>query len=584
MEEQLLTNEGYFIGAFRPFHKGHYEAIITASKQCKKLFVIASTEDRTGEEEYKIFGLVGQFVVEKYVAPKMPENVVFLYSDKPLLYFLKLIREHDANQRINKNSPNIKVFGGEEEVENYRQICRKNFPFLCFSKLLDFFVLKRVCSGTEVRETIKKNDFEKFSSFMPSVLSKTERQTVFVNFGGKIKQVEKDAEVESLTEKERLPGEVKKNFGLHIKHLENLKPAEATYFISEFKKANIKVTEKIDGMFVRIGWTCFGGLYVETKNGARFYFSKDIPKHLFFLEDLGTLLEKLETNLAPIQETISKTFSFIKHIRSWEFSAEYVPVYDYNIVVYDKEKIQNGALVFYSFVINEKTVKTFDYIKLLTQLNKKVAPVLNLKIYNNPEIILDAKNTNLQTSIKDLEAFTKKNQVDLLKPARTAEIKGLKQNFVKLLSQLGASLLSLKYRGYLGQQIEGFVFHLKNNMLVKVVDLNNFVKLKNDNWFFIDKIEEQELVFKKKINEDPSSLKTELTNLQKAIEETEALFYKDLYSIKNKKVTLPKKIRDTEKNFEIVKNNIDKAWDLLKQEKYTEELVVRLYNLRRLFF
>ncbi len=172
LQESLLTNLlyetsvakiGYFAGAFKPPHRGHWLGITKAASECAHVVVFASTRDRDSGG----FNLEGQKVVKlwtQFLVPVLPANVEVRFTSNPMGNMVDLLKAAD----VNPNDRNTYViYGGEDDIPERRRILARVAPHLLTANRIEFGVVPRVTSGTKVRQDIEKKDLKAFAKELP---------------------------------------------------------------------------------------------------------------------------------------------------------------------------------------------------------------------------------------------------------------------------------------------------------------------------------------------------------------------------------------------------------------------------------
>lgn len=127
-------------GAFKPFHRGHFEVVKRLAKEADEVVILASIADRE-----EMSGFDSYCWIEDWCISFFPTNVRVEYTDKPILYAIKLAHE-------NNNVGNSTLFF-VDEIE-FSQ--RMSMPSV------EYRTLERIdrLSGTEFRKAIREQNKE----------------------------------------------------------------------------------------------------------------------------------------------------------------------------------------------------------------------------------------------------------------------------------------------------------------------------------------------------------------------------------------------------------------------------------------
>lgn len=335
-------------------------------------------------------------------------------------------------------------------------------------------------------------------------------------------------------------------FGKSIIHIEDLKPAQLLKFFKQWNldKQNVMVTEKVDGMFLRIGIDA-GGFYLATKN-TKFYDSAQIPK-LFFFDDIRRYFDLLKAvPYSQIIGLVTKTKP-----ATIELQGEAIPSHDHNIIIYDQNKIGDGIYVVFGVTVNGKSysdrgtlVKIADLLKPRSSVKFYAAPQADISSFEVPNKLIISLEKLIQTHGNFLAS-----------PAKTPEAKELKIKVLALVKKIGMtakqSFLKQPYAPAFGGDTEGYVLALPDGSLVKIVDKNKFTASKDINWKYMGLLQDAERAFGNAIKKNPASIKAELRILEAAVNQIDKDF------IANKQTfTIPRKVVDTEKSMDLLRQKI----------------------------
>ena len=289
-----------------------------------------------------------------------------------------------------------------------------------------------------------------------------------------------------------------------IIHLDELPCEDFIKFLENFESAKgaeeLEISEKIDGQNCSFGLDKDDTLFVKTKKskpiyGLEFYeevkFLGGFQKfHHILLENL-TALPKIK-NLVPLITKTNKDFTF-------QIFGELIPEAHTNTIAYDESKIKNGTLVVFDFKVDGESIleslKRPVIIYMISALNK----VYNWNFIYKPMITLD--NFILEKDIiSDYEKFYIESR-DFISARKKVEYseagfdvdqsnwleksRFLKRKLREVLTQKRVAIKKIFLDSLLENRSsvigdskpEGIIFRdSKNNLLVKLVDKDDFVE------------------------------------------------------------------------------------------------------------
>lgn len=355
-----------------------------------------------------------------------------------------------------------------------------------------------------------------------------------------------------------------KEFGKHIIHIEDLKPNEFLAFLKAWNldKHNIVITEKMDGFFLAFGLES-NSFYLQTKHSK--WTSSEQIADVYFLQSMKryfTLLENI-----PIGSILTpygyKNGDFVR------FSGEAIPSYDHNIVMYDEKHIGDGAFIIYQITIGQNQITDANTI---SEIAGKMQSASQVKFKGNPKVS-HLQNIKIPNKvIVDIENYIKTHGNVLSKPARTDEAKQVKAKIVELIKGLGTKIkskfLAVPYEPAFGGDYEGYVIHLPDGNMVKIVDKDKFTASKEANWLFINQYSNASDTLIRKLKNKEMGLKeaivwfeSELDKIDKEFNANRGIF------------TIGKKIRDTEENGKRMRKILAKLKDLASKGVEAEQVV-----------
>ena len=138
----------------KPVHRGHWELIQRASKNCDKVMVFVSTGDRGGRNgEIGVIGEDIKVLWKQYLMPLLPKNVKVEFVSNPTN------RAFDAFQ----GNDEYYVYTDHEDASRYGVgFLPKNVRVMTFARegVMDI-------SGTKMRQLLLEGRKEEFVSYLP---------------------------------------------------------------------------------------------------------------------------------------------------------------------------------------------------------------------------------------------------------------------------------------------------------------------------------------------------------------------------------------------------------------------------------
>ena len=160
-------------GAFKPFHKGHWDLMKIASENSDKVILFVSLLDREN-----IIGSDMARIWRDYILPVLPPNVsaVFLESS-PVSRIYQILKLRESNPF---SEYKFKIYSDIKDIEkNFNHnIIRGIVPNIADTDIIQCIGIERNkttnITGAKMREFIRNGDFKSFSEFMPDEISKKE--------------------------------------------------------------------------------------------------------------------------------------------------------------------------------------------------------------------------------------------------------------------------------------------------------------------------------------------------------------------------------------------------------------------------
>lgn len=175
---------GFYCGGFKPVHKGHWEAILTASRQCDEVYLVVSSADRRRKDELPILHDTMRHLWDKYIHNFLPENVFFEFSNEPVKTVMEMVGGLNWTAHNNKEDANeIIIFGDKKDLNKiWGDFSKLETVCGVLAKLdrIKLFYTDRICSGTQVREAIINGQKDLVvNTLLPKQWSKRVRNYVY---------------------------------------------------------------------------------------------------------------------------------------------------------------------------------------------------------------------------------------------------------------------------------------------------------------------------------------------------------------------------------------------------------------------
>jgi len=364
-----------------------------------------------------------------------------------------------------------------------------------------------------------------------------------------------------------------KEFGKGITHIEDLKPAQLLALLQQFNLGKgFTVTEKMDGFFMTFGKDQ-SGFFAGTKN-TTWRSAADFPD-LYFLAGLKNYIQRLQT--LDVGGSVQQAFNLPSPPLNVRITGESIPSYDHNIVMYDPSIIGDGVFVIYQMTFDGQQVTDPKEINKWIQIAQTSTTI---KFFTNPQVAWKFKAP--KKIVVDLEKVIAKHGNILSKPARTEEDKILKQAIISKVQQAGMlikqRILKDPYNPFFGGDFEGFVVHMPDGSMVKVIDKDKFTKAKEENWHFIDNMQTAERDFKKNTKGSPENLAAHVQSFENAI----VGIKDDFQANADKYISIARKKQDTIEELKLYARKIAKLKELVKQGQMEPQQIIDLYNKRQI--
>ena len=173
-EEKINHVTGFVGGCFKPFHKGHWLLVKTASAECDEVMVFVSLKDRKRDkDEHEISGEVMSEIWERFIIPIVPSNVKVQFSEqspvKDIYVSLALVeRSGTSNQKF-------VIYSDPDDMSRYTD---KKLALFCPRFVREGLVstrsiprqLTNLISGTSMRRFVQQLQIDAFIKGLPEPL------------------------------------------------------------------------------------------------------------------------------------------------------------------------------------------------------------------------------------------------------------------------------------------------------------------------------------------------------------------------------------------------------------------------------
>jgi hypothetical protein len=155
--------------ACRPFHKGHYNLILKAFKENKRIKCFVSNVDRRRKDEVPIYANTMRHIWDTLITPLLPENLELIYCNNPIKTVWDYLDECSKEEISDENT----IYGDVEDIKT--RFPEENFdkyvPDLFQDKLIKTCSVPREetenISGTLMRQWLAEDDYNRFCMGLP---------------------------------------------------------------------------------------------------------------------------------------------------------------------------------------------------------------------------------------------------------------------------------------------------------------------------------------------------------------------------------------------------------------------------------
>lgn len=147
---------GIFPGAFKPPHKGHYQAAVMASNENDIVYVLISNGERDGVTAYQAFEIWELF---KQTIPNLDIKVS---KGTPVRDAYELVDR--LNQSVEAPDITINLYSDAEDMSRFDRMEKFGENL----KVINRKVTPRIASATQLRQIIAKGNQKAFINFYPT--------------------------------------------------------------------------------------------------------------------------------------------------------------------------------------------------------------------------------------------------------------------------------------------------------------------------------------------------------------------------------------------------------------------------------
>ena len=193
--EQTVTTVGFFPGAFKPPHIGHFETARQLADQNKVAYVVVSGKDRdniTTEKSLKVWQ-----IYKKY----LPSNLrVITITGSPVLTIYQTVDivnngQFSATEKSPSPTPDasklsneiqtvtapyeINLYASQEDIDRFKyffDLTRNTIYKGKNVKAINARDVRRLASATNLRSLLQTKDFNKVSKLLPNISAEDKKQ------------------------------------------------------------------------------------------------------------------------------------------------------------------------------------------------------------------------------------------------------------------------------------------------------------------------------------------------------------------------------------------------------------------------
>jgi hypothetical protein len=435
--ETLLTQNKKTVALIpmgaKPFHKGHFELIELAAKECDNVIVFGSLADRKEKGEFPIKGETYLKFWHDMFMPILPKNVRFKFADKPISAVYMQLRWFEQSFVQDKVAPPIvRIYSDPEDLKTnwsddvFTDPKRGGCPTLFNAGKIEKKEVARGSkttdiSGTKMRQFLQSGDKESFMNNLPPVTDKQKEEIWDTIIASKPKEVNEVNPYAALAETliNEVAAELLGEGGWR-------NPTTQDWSVTP------KIVAKIDSAMDKFvsAFNAYSKLPPIKSNGpvgSGTYYKDDLndPNASYGDVDIQLVLP-VESNLRPDQLEANKTFSekireFIKVKKPSYIYADLTdPAFGIGYLIFDIDgrKIQVDLVLSYTVSADwtkvrttpEKGLKGFVTGMMLSALSETINVVLGSS--TNPYInTLNGKVVSSATKKGAVQHFLKPNEV-----------------------------------------------------------------------------------------------------------------------------------------------------------------------------
>jgi hypothetical protein len=193
--EQKLTTVGFFPGAFKPPHVGHYETARQLAEQNKAAYVLVSGKDREGittDKSLKVWQ-----IYKKY----LPSNLqIFAITGSPVLTIYQTVDiinngQFSATERSPAPTPDaaklsdtiqtlaapyeVNLYASQEDIDRFKYFFDPSKSTLYKGKNVKTITardISRLASATNTRQQLQARNFDEVAKLLPNISAEDKKR------------------------------------------------------------------------------------------------------------------------------------------------------------------------------------------------------------------------------------------------------------------------------------------------------------------------------------------------------------------------------------------------------------------------
>lgn len=185
---------GLYSGGFKPFHKGHWEALNIASQECDIVTIFVSTQDRIRKNEFPIYAEPSNYILNNFIRSHFPMNIITMFVPEPIKAAMEQIGR--LNEHAHHQYGKMIVYGDEKDLtKTYGDFSKleKVCGNLVKENRIELRYTPRICSGTQLRYELQHGLEDRFKKNLPDFISYGNKTKIYndlrepKNFGTLVK-------------------------------------------------------------------------------------------------------------------------------------------------------------------------------------------------------------------------------------------------------------------------------------------------------------------------------------------------------------------------------------------------------------